>query len=155
MGKKHRYLSKYNKKLRSFRKAEENYDGCTLPNTPDKDDERMKLFKKQRKKYRFDERETWSLDHTSVVWLYEHIRMYLDIGGKVVDLERPLTAELLEEIGKEQQGLATKKEVLEYICELIEKWDDQISRNIHDDKAWTYAQKALRLYAVILPYMWW
>ncbi len=150
--KENKYLNKYNKKLRSFRKLDPG-EASTVPNTLDKDDKRIKLFMKQRKKYRFDERETWSLDYTSVVWLYEHIRMYLDIGGDTIDLERPLPADMKKDIEKEADGLKTQKDVLEYICELIEKWDKENSKNV--EKGWKYAQKAIRLYAVILPAMWW
>ena len=46
-----------------------------------------KKFKKQRKKYGFDERETWNINTILIEWLYSHLMMYTEKGGKVVDLE--------------------------------------------------------------------
>ena len=154
MSKDNKYLNKYNKKLRSVRKISKSTNGCCLPNTLDKTDNRQKLFMKQRKKYRFDERETWSMDYTSLIWLYEHIKMYIDIGGKTVDLEYPLSVELKKEFAdKEFLDFSTQKEVLEYICKLIEKWDK--CNDSIENEHWDYAQQAVRLYAIILPAMWW
>jgi len=47
----------------------------------------MKAFKKERKKYGFDSRETWCLQQTSAMWLYEHLKMYLKYAGKIVNLD--------------------------------------------------------------------
>ena len=154
MSKDNKYLNKYNKKLHSVRKLSKSDNGCCLPNTLDKTGNRHKRFMKQRRKYRFDERETWSMDYTSLIWLYEHIKMYVDIGGKTVDLEYPLSDDLKKELAdKEGIDFNTQKEVLEYICKLIEKWD-KCNYNIEDEH-WEYAQQAVRLYAIILPIMWW
>ena len=80
--------------------------------------------------------------------------MYVDIGGKTVDLEYPLSDDLKKEfVDKEDLDFNTQKEVLEYICKLIEKWD-KCNYNIEDEH-WEYAQQAVRLYAIILPIMWW
>lgn len=41
-----------------------------------KDDVREKEWKKQREIYGFDERETWGMDTTFYMWLYERLMMF-------------------------------------------------------------------------------
>ena len=50
------------------------------PDTWNPNDKRQKEWKKQRKKYGFDERETWSLDFSFHLWLYERLKMYKKIA---------------------------------------------------------------------------
>ena len=154
MSKENKYLNKYNKRLASVRKITKQDDGCCMPNAIDKKRRSKKHFTKQRRKYRFDERETWEMGTTSLIWLYEHIKMYLDIGGRFVDLNYPLSDEIKKEFSdKENLDFNTQKEVLDYICDLIEKWD-KISYDIIEEP-WELAKQAIRLYAIILPAMWW
>lgn len=37
-------------------------------------------------KYGFDERECWDVSYTSRVWLYSHLKLYLESAGSVVNL---------------------------------------------------------------------
>ena len=150
-----KYINKYNKKLVSVRNITKLDNGCCMPNTLDTKCKGKKRLLKQRKKYRFDERETWNMDYTSLVWLYEHIKMFLDIGGKIVDLDYPLLDEDKREFSeKENLDFNSKREVLEYICHLIEQWDRLCDDTVTID-CWEPAQQAIRLYAMILPGMWW
>ena len=48
------------------------------------DDTRQNQWAREREIYGFDERETWSLDHAFACWLYERLKMYVEIN--VVDL---------------------------------------------------------------------
>ncbi len=81
--------------------------------------------------------------------------MYLDIGGKIVDLDCPLDEEIKKKLAEQEDlKFATQHEVLDFICKQIEKWDKIYEKSL-SDKGWEYAQKALRVYAVILPLMWW
>lgn len=50
-----------------------------------------KVMKKERKKYGFDRRDTYVLGDTFAQWLYEHLRMYLDVADPVIDLDCELT----------------------------------------------------------------
>jgi len=43
-------------------------------------DKREEKWKKEREEYGFDSRETWSLDFTFKVWLYERLSMYNEIN---------------------------------------------------------------------------
>lgn len=42
-----------------------------------------KWMQKEQRKYGFDRRETYDLGPTFAQWLYEHLRMFLDVGGVV------------------------------------------------------------------------
>ena len=61
----HKYLNKL---------GIESNNPCVF-NTEDIDAvERNKIFQKQRKKFGFDDRETWDLDYTLATWLYCHLK---------------------------------------------------------------------------------
>lgn len=55
-------------------------------NQPTKDGLAEK-FEKERAEWGYDSRETYSLDQTAAVWLYEHLCIYKDVASEVVDLE--------------------------------------------------------------------
>ena len=63
-------------------------DETCVPLTTDRDgdSERLNRFMEEREQYGFDSRETWSLEYTAAMWLYEHLMMYKDYAGKIVDL---------------------------------------------------------------------
>ena len=46
-----------------------------------KDDKREKEWRKQRRKYGFDERETWNLNWRFYAWLYERLKMYKKVAN--------------------------------------------------------------------------
>ena len=48
-------------------------------------DKRQEQWKKEREEYGFDSRETWSLDYTFKLWLYERLSMYNEVAPKVID----------------------------------------------------------------------
>ena len=87
--KKNPNVNKYNQGLLSVKKLKSDEDCCCMPNAKY---DYLKMTKKRRKfldsqvrRFGFTDCETWSLDYTSCVWLYSHIKMMLDIGGKVVN----------------------------------------------------------------------
>lgn len=45
-----------------------------------------KRLEKQRKRYGFDERETWNLDYHILELLYERLRMYKDVASDIIDM---------------------------------------------------------------------
>lgn len=47
----------------------------------------MRKLEEQRAEYSFDKRETFSLDHTFYLWLYERLMMYMEYADKIVDFE--------------------------------------------------------------------
>lgn len=58
--------------------------GVELTNIPENwcppDDERHPKWEKQRDLYGFDERDTWSLDYTIALLLYERLAMYNEVN---------------------------------------------------------------------------
>ena len=112
----------------------------------DDNDKRSKCWKKQRKKYGFDERETWCLDHIFIEWLYSHIKMFKKIGGKCIDLD------FHKFIFEEKEY--TQREAMNYILKVFKKY------LLSEDPEWNPSlmkevQKCVHLWAEILPAMWW
>ena len=65
-------------------------DQANIPNEsrPDKwwgNASHKKKWKKQREKYGFDQRETYSMDTTFYCWLLEHLMMYKDVNDVNLD----------------------------------------------------------------------
>lgn len=102
-------------------------EGCVpgMNNVSILTDSRAERFKKQIEEYGFDDRETWNLDYISACWLYEHLMMFREIGGQVVDLKfhkfnvkvaevnREFNAEFLNEIRESDYKIG--------VCDVVEK----------------------------------
>lgn len=61
--------------------------GVELKETPwgwNKGDSREDRWQKEREEIGFDERETWSLDHTMNLLLYERLRRYKELAEKLL-----------------------------------------------------------------------
>lgn len=110
------------------------------------DDPRMERFVRQRETYGFDERETWSLDSAFYLWLYERLMMYKELGGEIVDLtfnrfdyggEAFSQAELIDMM-IERLRVAIRGDYDEY-----------------DAERWNYVHEIEKIWAVVLPAMWW
>ena len=54
--------------------------------TVDSDKKHLKAWKKQRKKYGFDERETYCVYTIYAEWLYSHLMMYREMAFGIIDL---------------------------------------------------------------------
>ena len=159
-------INKYNKGLKSIRKLKPDEDAVCLPNAKN---DYLKMSKKRRKqldsqirRFGFTECETWDLGATSCIWLYSHIKMMLDIGGKVVDFtwccwDDELKQEL-RNAGVDIEKYNNDKMVFEYICELLEEADsisvDSISFEA-DLKVWDLQKKAFVIYGIMIPRAWW
>lgn len=126
------------------------YWGDTLP----KNDHRRVQWKKSRKIYGFDERETWNLNDTFLCWLYEHIKMYIDVAcvdfnyNKFSYEDKEYTQEqilnkILEDI--ELYFNADDCYMKRYGKNYIKWWDDQVH----------YINEIGKLWAMVLPAMWW
>lgn len=159
-------INKYNKGLRSVSKLKPDEDATCVPNAKN---DYLKMSKKRRKyldnqviRYGFTDCETWDLGYTSCVWLYSHIKMMLDIGGKVVNFEwdwwNDEFKQELREAGVDIEKYNNDKMVFEYICELLEEVDrlnaDSISFET-DLKVWDLQKKAFVIYGIMIPRAWW
>lgn len=128
----------------------------------EKDEERSKRFEEQRKEYGFDERETWDLRYTSACWLYQHIKFYKELGGQIVDLSF-YKFKFRDDDGKKSE--LTQEQSIDKILELLENfikyenksgiWEDVDKENEEELKTQKGLQEAFRMYAEIIPAMWW
>ena len=114
---------------------------------PKKGDNRIPDWKEARKEYGFDERETWDLRHNFLSWLYERIKMYIDV------CDCDLSYHTFKYDGKEY----TQQQILDKICEDIELYyDAQFSA---DPDKWNkrvpYLNEIGTLWGLVLPAMWW
>lgn len=133
----HLYLKKIN--------ADQTYT-ADMDEKETEQDERHTIWKYQRVIYGFDERETWCLSACFYAWLYEHIKMYLDKADKVINLEFHKF--------KYNDETYTQKELLEEICEMIEYYFSD-SYNDWNEEDCEYVSNIEKMWAVVMPAMWW
>jgi hypothetical protein len=133
-------------------------------------------FQQEKDKHSFDSRETWDLGYTSATWLYEHIYMYKEMAGKVVNLNAnrykiPVLHELYkgewrytrcsslpDTYYKEILEYHTEEECIDIIIEYLKYYLTTISEaklREQELKAYENLQCAFKIYAVIIPMMWW
>ena len=109
-----------------------------------KNENRLKHWEAQRKKYGFDDRDTWSLDYTMILLLYERLCMYLDIADDKVDLE-------FHEIEIDSVTKTHREWILELI-EIIEtylgEYNDSMDEGEIQNRIWN-------IWMHIQRYMWW
>ena len=112
------------------------------------DDPREEDWKKERETYGFDQRETWNLDHQFVEWLYSHLKMYDEVN--CVD-----TSYHKFQIGEKE---LTQQECMDYILAACETYLIKSKDALPFDEEQKYVeemQEAIKIWAVILPAMWW
>jgi len=108
-----------------------------------KKDKRWKRWMKQRKKYGFDDRETWNLDQSFYEWIYTRFTMYkkvtnADLSRNTIKLNNGEEISLGEAIDIVIKGF--KKSLLE---------NDWISdNNDPPHEVWEVLEK-------VMPHMWW
>ena len=108
--------------------------------------ERGKKYREQRREWGFDARETFSLQETFYQWLYERLIVFKDIGGQIVDL----TYHKFEYNGQEYSQL-------ELIDKLIEelRWALAGDPNVYKKEDCVRLMEIGKIWAIILPAMWW
>lgn len=110
------------------------------------DDERQAHWAEQKRIYGFDDSETWDLNSTFYAWLYERLRMYVDIGGEIIDLD----FHKFEWHEREYTQLELINEILDRIrFYFSEEYNDFDIEDI------TYIREVGEIWALILPAMWW
>lgn len=113
----------------------------------DKTDERWKCWKKEQKKYGFDNRETWNIDRLFVEWLYSHFKMYKEACGGTINFEY----HKFKYRGKD----ITQKKAINIILDACKKY--LLSHDyVGDGKDMTiYSPEIMTLLGELLPAMWW
>lgn len=114
------------------------------PDTFRPDDERQPKWKEEREIYGFDSRETWALNHTFYLWLYERLMMYKEIA--IVDL----TFHKFDYSGNSY----TQIELIDAMLERL-KFSFSDEYRDYEDEQWEYVHEVEKMWAVVLPAMWW
>lgn len=135
-----------------------------------------KNFKKQRKKYGFDARECYNLDYTFAVWLYSHLKMYLESAETIVDLsyhtfdipvlyetDRVEWKETDKTWYEEKTETHTQKECIDLCIEYLKDYlestknlsDDTDENIINEGKGLEKGICSIKIFAELFPSMWW
>lgn len=108
-------------------------------------DPRAETWAKEREIYGFDSRETWSLDTTFYLWLYEHLQMFKDYS-KIVDLGY----HTFKYEGQEY----TQEQLIDMMLERIRFcFSDEYDQN--DPERYNYVHEIEKIWVIVLPAMWW
>lgn len=127
---------------------------------------RNEIFKEQRKKYGFDERETWDMGFTTILWLYSHLERYKtwSIVELYSDHAHHYVVSVFQKDGENEFIWNKKKEkykkekkdlslgqIIDTILEYFEIYlEDQ--ENLDN---YVFAKEGMKLYGEILPSLWW
>ena len=107
----------------------------------DPNDKRWSQWNEEVKEYGFPSYETWSMDTAFYGWLYERLKMYVDVSCVELDYHK-----------FEYEGVMyTQKELIDKMirgCEIALTVDP----NDDDKKA---VEDVSYIWAIILPWMWW
>ena len=98
--------------------------------------------------YGVDPRETYNLDETWRMWMYEHLKMYLKKADPVIDL----TEKCFEWNGEKY----SQRELIQMMIDRLEyALNPKLGYNDYDSKDWSYVHQAEEIWAVLCPAMWW
>lgn len=110
------------------------------------DDKRLKKWEKEREIYGFDDRETWDLQSTFYLWLYERLMKFVESASPIVNLEY----HKFEYKGKEY----TQIEMINMMLERL-KFFFSPSYVDFDPESEKKVQEIGEIWAIVLPAMWW
>lgn len=116
-------------------------DNASYPN-----DKRIDQWKKEREVYGFDDRETWELQFAFYFWLYERLMMYVEHAGTIVNLEY----HTFEYEGKEYN----QKQLIDLILERL-RFCFSPEFDEYNEKHVEIVSSIAKLWAIVLPVMWW
>jgi hypothetical protein len=114
------------------------------------DDEREDRWQKEREEIGFDERETWSLDHTMNLLLYERLRRYKELAEKIINLDFHTFKYNDEEL--------TERQCIERILEGLElelTLDEYDKRRQEDEYIKERIGSIWKIYDLIKYALWW
>jgi hypothetical protein len=104
-------------------------------------------WRKERKQYGFDSRETWNLDRTFVEWLYSHLMMYQECTTHDLDFNKIVFAD-------NEYTLGEAVEVIVNACrEYLIRYDDMEMEE--QESLAENVKQATRLFAEVFVYLWW
>lgn len=112
------------------------------------DDERWEQWNKEIEECGFPSYETWCLDYYFYVWLYERLKMFVEVASKVIDLEchkfkfEDAEYTQLELINKMIEGCK--------LCIL----EEERKKNLTNEES-KLVKDVPTIWAIVWPYMWW
>lgn len=104
-------------------------------------------WRHERQVYGFDSRECWNLDYTFYLWLYERLMKYLEDAEPVVDF----TWTKAEYNGKTY----TQRELIDMMLERLKRFLTDEDFNDYEEENFKWLHEIEKIWAVILPAMWW
>lgn len=110
-------------------------------------DAREKRWKKERKKYGFDTRDTWNLDYTFLLWLYEHLKLFLKCTDGFVDLT-------YHQIKIDDCMKNLREWILECIA-MLEEVLPVYDKSPKDEEIYKKTDRVMQIWSKIYPHMWW
>lgn len=120
----------------------------------EKKDSRKRRWRKQKRDYGFDDRETWGLDYCFAEWLYSHLMMYKEMAGKIVNLNYYK----FNWQGKE----ITQLEAIDILINASRDYilvENSYVKNIMSleeiNKIHNTFKESMTLWGMIIQYMWW
>lgn len=119
-------------------------DGIFFGMDEEKINSRKEVWDKQIEEYGFCDRETWELFHTFMEWLYEHVKMFLDVN--IIDLD----FHKFEYKGEQY----TQQQMIDMLLENLEALL-KISDPDFEPKYWECYNNVLDIWKIIAPAMWW
>ena len=109
-------------------------------------DKRQAQWQSERDTYGFDERETWDLQFTFFLWLYERLKMYVFAASPNIDLNHHRFVY--------NETSYTQQQMIDMMLERLEFYfSDKYQR--YDQEQQPYIEEIAKLWATVLPAMWW
>ena len=109
-------------------------------------DPRMKEWVEEEKIYGFASTETWALDTSFYLWLYEHLRMYMDKASDIVNLHFHTFWFKGQSYYQDELIDAMLKRLRFYFSK---KYDE------FNEEHYIYVSEIVEIWSLILPAMWW
>lgn len=114
------------------------------PDTWEFNDGREEKWALQRKEYGFDSRETWDLNYSWHLWLYERLKMFVDITIINLDFHK----------FKFKEKEYTQREMIDLMLERL-KFSFSKEYNDWDEEQVEYVCEIEEIWAMVCPAMWW
>lgn len=121
----------------------EDYQG---PRWGIKQDPRIDEWNKEKEIYGFDSTETWALDTSFYLWLYEHLRMYMDKASNFVNLR-------FHTFVFDGRDYYQEDIINEMLKRLRFYFSDEYDE--FNEEHYTYVAQIAEMWGLVLPAMWW
>ena len=113
-------------------------------------------LKKYERTYGVHYRDTWSLDFTFYMWLYERLRAYVDIAGSFIDITSRYDFEYKVETYSQLELINILESKLEDIIK--GEFDDALAYECYEEECVAKEElikEICEIWGILLPAMWW